>query len=67
MGGRAIPGNLQEIEGLALQSSARYLLVIEKDAIFQVQRTARPVLTSTAHLIRLLHTPHAGTHPGPHL
>ncbi|KAG1662949.1 hypothetical protein FOA52_006702 [Chlamydomonas sp. UWO 241] len=35
MGGRAIPGNLQEIEGMALRSTARYLLVIEKDAIFQ--------------------------------
>eukprot|EP00955_Chlamydomonas_euryale_P077638 362984-Chlamydomonas_euryale.AAC.8 len=30
MGGRAIPGNIPEIEALELRCSGRYLIVIEK-------------------------------------
>ncbi len=35
MAGRSIPGNIPAIEALQVRCSARYLLVIEKDAIFQ--------------------------------
>jgi hypothetical protein len=36
LGGRSIPGSLPSIDALGIMCSARYLIVIEKDAIFQV-------------------------------